>query len=226
MAFVSKVAPFESGHPTLTSCHTERSQSSSLVSRRPLVKDFINPSNQKNKFFKNSARQTQFSAYISRAALQTFYVSKPCIFSIHIGTGLRACPSAKTLLHRFSILPHASIFFFLAANQGKPSGGYRVSFRSPRLCFQRSRDHDSLCLASHLGTFLFCDGSRPSPFRSERHQPASSRPCCLGRGVVYPRHRRARAPSGPRFAAVRGQHHREGHVRRHSREVQINRHVS
>jgi hypothetical protein len=41
-----------------------------------------------------------FSPYIhSRAPLQTFYVSKPCILSIYIYVGPRACPSAKTLLH-------------------------------------------------------------------------------------------------------------------------------
>src|SRR5499427_854839 len=164
MAFVSKVAPFESGHPTLTSCHTERSQSSSLVSRRPLVEDCINPSNQKNKFSKNSARQAQFSAYIPHAALQTFYVSKPCIFSIHIGTGLRACPTAKTLLQQFSILPHASIFFFLAANQGKLFRRKPCFTSQPPLLFrgkQRPRhslfreSFSRLFFASWLSAFSF-----------------------------------------------------------------------
>src|SRR5215469_2911281 len=141
--------------------------------------------------------------------------------------GPRACPSAMTLLHRFSVLPHASIFFSLPRIKGNSSGGNRVSLRSPRFCFKRSRDRDSLCIASHFGTFLFRDGSRPSLFRSQRHQPAGSRPCYLGPGAAYPWHPRALAPSGSRFAAVRrGWHRREGHVRRHSREAQINRHVS
>src|SRR5215469_5643186 len=229
MAFVSKVAPFESGHPTLTSCHTERSQSSSLVSRRPLVKDFINPSNQKNKFFKNSARQMQFSAYISRAALQTFYVSKPCIFSIHIGTGLRACPTAKTLLQQFSILPHASIFFSLPRIKGSSSGGNRVSPRSPRFCFERSRDRDTLCSASHFRVCSLRHGSQPLRLCSERVQSSDTAPCCLWRrygDLLHPSHHRARLARRTFFAAVGRQHLRKSDVRRHSSEVQVHRHVA
>src|SRR6516225_7483772 len=169
MAFVSKVAPFESGHPTLTSCHTERSQSSSLVSRRPLAEDFINPSNQKNNFPKiPRGRRSSLLTFLTR--LYKHFTSVNHVVSVYIlvrASALalqqrRCCSDSPSCLTRLS--------FFLAANQGKLFRRKPCFTSQPPLLFrEKQRPRHSLFresfprlfFASWLSAFTFMFRARP-----------------------------------------------------------------
>src|SRR6516165_11441063 len=126
-------------------------------------------------------------------------------------------PFSKDAVQRFSILPHASIFFSLPRTKGNSSGGHHVLLRSPRFCFQRSRDRDSLCLASHCRRFSRRNGSLAFVPSSSRVRSASSRPCCprpLGCCRNPERFSFGNLPSAFRssLAADRGHHLRQSHL--------------